>query len=786
ILKQATLEIDEIVVTAKQTQSKQGTSSYRIGQDAIKQVQAMSLTDIMQLLPGNKITPPDLNSVNQVDIRNASATASSINSFGTSVVVDGTPMNNDANMQSSNPATGASGGKNTVNKGIDLRSIPASNVESVEVIAGVPSAKYGNITSGTILINRKAGYTPLYTSINLNPTSYQVGASKGFKLAKGNGYLNTDIDYTYSNNRPTEKASYYQRLNAGVRWTTTIDNQKNWTNTTSLSFGTGKDGLKAEKDRVTPNYSKTENSNFALTLNGRLNLLGNFSYNAGVNYSRQSSYFQNETSGPVPMIQPSESGTYFTTYSPLNFMQKTSIEGGPLNLYARADASQMLATPSLEISFLTGAEYSYSKNTGKGRVTMGDAVTQANLPGSRSALFHQLPASAYLALYHETDIKKKGENSDYLLRLGGRYDYMNNRFHLFSPRLSFSAKYYKKIRFRAAYGLSYKAPSMLNMYPGPVYFDLTNLSYYHNDPASRLAIVTTYVHQPQNTHLKPSRGETFEAGIDLESNDISIRVTAYSKNITGGITSFDRLMILEKQNYRIVSQPQGQQPQVEEIPGDITYLPRVYSQYVNNQELRTNGIEVSIEPPRIAATNTSFMITGSYIKSSDFKSLPVLRSSSINTNSQGNRYGEYRSTTYHRSVTSSNVTLIQHIPAIRLVVTFIAELNLYQKRSADNPSIYATGYYDKRGEYFLIPEQERESVQYQDLKLPEHTYEYQDPPFYPNFHLQIRKETKYGHSFSMYANNCFWYNPEYLNDVNNLRIRLNSRISFGFGISIKI
>ena len=82
-LVEATLQIDEIVVTATQTQSKQGTSTYRIGEDAIKQVQAMSLSDIMQLIPGNKIAPPKFNSPTQINLRNASLQTESVNSFGT-------------------------------------------------------------------------------------------------------------------------------------------------------------------------------------------------------------------------------------------------------------------------------------------------------------------------------------------------------------------------------------------------------------------------------------------------------------------------------------------------------------------------------------------------------------------------------------------------------------------------------------------------------------------------------------------------------------------------------
>ncbi len=785
-LIEASLQIDEVVVTARQTQSRQGTTTYKIGEDAIKQVQAMSLSDIMSLLPGNKVTPPKFNSPSQINLRNASSGAQSVNSFGTSIVIDGTPLSNDANMQAINPATGTSGGTNVANRGIDLREVQVSNIESVEVVAGVPSAKYGNLTSGTVLITRKAGQTPTYVNFNTTPTSYQFGASRGFRLPKEYGFLNTDVDYTYSNSRPTEKAHYFQRVNFGLRWSAPLKKDINWTNTTSFSFGYNKDGLKNEKDRVTPNYSETNGKNFSFAVNGRADVLGTLNYNFGISYSNQYSMFDREAEGPVPIIQPTESGTYFTTYSPLRFNQKTVIEGGPLSVFARVDASQMKKVGQFDLSFMTGMEYNYSKNLGKGRVTSGSAVMSSNMPGSRDAKFHEVPASTIFAVYHETDINHKRENSSYLLRLGGRYDNMNSNYNLFSPRLSFTARYYETFRVRAAWGLSYKAPSMLSLHPGPVYFDITNLSYYHNDPASRLAIVTTYVHQPTNDHLKPSKGDTKEIGFDFEKRNFSVRLTGFIKELSNGISTSDRLMVMQKQNYRVVSQPVGEKPVVEAIPGDIVYLPRVYSQFVNNEELKTHGLELTIEPPRIAATNTSFMLSGSLMKSSNYQNTPKLRSSQINTNAQGNRYGVYESTEFTRTVSTANLTVIQHLPQLRMLITFITELNIYENRDAKDPSNFAFAYYDRMGNYIEIPQSARESEEYKDLRVPVNTYTYIDPPFYPNFHLQIRKETKQGHSFSFYANNCLWYNPTYTNDVNNTKIRLNSKVSFGFGVSVKL
>lgn len=93
-------------------------------------------------------------------------------------------------MQALNPASSTAGVKSTANSGVDLRNIPTSNIESVEVITGVPSAKYGNLTSGTVLVKRKAGYTPLNIRFNTTPTSYQGGISRGMNMGRKWGFLN--------------------------------------------------------------------------------------------------------------------------------------------------------------------------------------------------------------------------------------------------------------------------------------------------------------------------------------------------------------------------------------------------------------------------------------------------------------------------------------------------------------------------------------------------------------------------------------------------------------------
>jgi len=361
---------------------------------------------------------------------------------------------------------------------------------------------------------------------------------------------------------------------------------------------------------------------------------------------------------------------------------------------------------------------------------------------------------------------------------------MIERYNLFSPRISGTFGSKNGLKIRGAWGLSYKAPSMITLYPGPVYFYLVNLSYYDPEPSERLAVVTSYIINPDNSTLKPSKGDTKEISAEWGTKGFNFKVTAYNKIIDRGISSMKTLLILKNQGYTVVSEPEGEPPVVEPDPNAVYYIPRTYTSYGNNIHSESKGIEFALSTPKLGKLKTSFNLTGQYIETISEESIPEIRLS--NTSTSLSRYGVYENSKSIYRLFTANLTAIQPLPDLRMMITLTTELNIYKNSFQQDQSLFPVAYYNTTGEYIAIPESESANPEYADLVLSTSQFYPIKTPFYPNFHLQIRKETRHGHSFSFYANNCLWYNPNYTDKYTLSTTQLNSRISFGFGVGIKL
>lgn len=117
--------------------------------------------------------------------------------------------------------------------GTDLRQIAADNIDNVEVIRGIPSAEYGDLTSGLVVVHSKVGVTPWQIKAKVNPAMTNASLTKGFSLNKA-GIMNVNLDYAKAWGDPRQKTRSYDRytLNLGYSY----DLSKRWHTETNSVF----------------------------------------------------------------------------------------------------------------------------------------------------------------------------------------------------------------------------------------------------------------------------------------------------------------------------------------------------------------------------------------------------------------------------------------------------------------------------------------------------------------------------------------------------------------------
>ena len=198
VLQEQSLALNEVVVTAEQSKENLNTTR-RIERTALEHLQVSGLSNIAALMPGGKTVNPDLTAATELTVRGGGSGAGNA-AFGTAVEVNGVRMGDNA----------AFGGL----AGVDTRSLQVENIESVEVVSGVPSAEYGDLGSGMVRVTTRKGRTPVQATFSVNPRTYDVSVSKG--VAVGEGVLNVSGQWT----RATQKALYVlypPRLYGGIQ-----------------------------------------------------------------------------------------------------------------------------------------------------------------------------------------------------------------------------------------------------------------------------------------------------------------------------------------------------------------------------------------------------------------------------------------------------------------------------------------------------------------------------------------------------------------------------------------
>src|SRR5690606_33268840 len=173
----------------------------------------------------------------------------------------------------------------------------ADNIESVEVIRGIPSVEYGDLTAGAVLVTTKAGKEPAQLKARINPKLTQFWLGKGFDLGANKGALFADVDFTKANDEQTSAYNAFERVTGNLQYTNTFgDAYPLYTNST-LSFGMNLDESKTDPDfdidqivRRAQDYSYRFSTSGKWTLNKKL--ARSINYNVSSSFSHQKGFQQ--------------------------------------------------------------------------------------------------------------------------------------------------------------------------------------------------------------------------------------------------------------------------------------------------------------------------------------------------------------------------------------------------------------------------------------------------------------------------------------------------------------
>ena len=805
------LEIKEVLIVGVKG-NKEGATSTIINRKAIEHLQASSLQEVLQFSPGNLVTNPNFTNTNQANIRQYNS--DNLGSLGTSLVINGLTISNNANLQAINTATSGTGASFSTSSGggADMRMITADNIESVEVIRGVPSVEYGDLNSGAVIVKTKAIRDPLQIKARFNPVLTQFWTGKGFDIGENRGTLYVDLDYTKSNDNETNKYRKYQRATGTIQYTNRFGKDKKWHNNSTLSFGYARDLYDMDPDFVedslktnsTDKYLRFISNN---TINFNKKFSRNLKYTIGVSYNLQKGYQQQYYTADITTESYAlQNSTNEVPYLPSSYMSKMWVDGKPLNLSAKVSNQFYFLTGIFNHNIIAGLEWKMDANYGDGK-TFTRPIRNTSGAAYRARAYKDIPALHQTSAYIQDRATGSFGNYELDVVAGVRFDAVqpfteDYSLNALSPRINFALKTPHRFTIRGAYGITSKAPTLLYLYPENAYFDFYSLNYYASNPAERLALISTRVYNSQNVNLKLAKTQKYELGIDFsldKENKKKLYITAYHERTKNGYsmsTTLESVRFANYPAYTVASQIPGQKPALSSVVNNKTNMVSYYAPS-NNIDRINKGIEFELDLGKIRVINTSFNLNGAYVNTKSVTNSPYILQQNIGGRPT-TRVGVFaagRGTEEERFVTT--LRAIHHIPELRFIITLSAQTTWLDQNKYIGYDPRPIGYipYNTTGSsphIVYLTEHQRQAVDPINdadiyLNINEATYVKEKWKPLWLFNIKLTKEFRNGINFSFFANNFINNRPlEAGTRYPSIYEKRNIAFFFGSEISIKL
>ena len=826
-LRQNVTALGEVVVTARASDGP--VTSSIIGRDAMTHLQPNSIADLMELLPGGYAKDPNMGEANTITLRETGTMGAygaitknnnySISSLGTQFMVDGVPISTDANLQysplsdtqSSASSSTVENNRNITNRGVDMRSISTDDIESVEVVRGIPSVEYGNLTSGLVKIKKIRRAIPLTARFKADGYSKLFSLGKGLALnSAGNSILNVDLGYMDSKIDPTDNFENYKRVTGSLRYTLRGGKDKKhlWQYNSAFDYSGSFDDSKSDPDINYGNVEEYKSSYSRLALTNSFNLkmpkywLKELDVNTLVSLQLdrlcQTRLVAPQRYGIVPLSWvdgENEAQAVFAEYT-ANYL----CDGKPFNAYVKAKGVLGFKTPSTDHTIKLGANWDIAKNFGDGQVYDMHRPLSVTGWSSRPRKYSDIPSLQNFSLFAEELMKANVGKSKIELMAGVR---LNTLLGLDS-KYSMSGKYYADPRANLAwhfpkfdvagkpmaislnggYGITTKMPTLNYLYPDKYYSNFICMAYYdtENPTQDSKFVVHTYVQDPTNYQIKPARNYKWEIRLDVDWNDNRFSVDYFRESMTSGFR-YSSIYGVYDYKYYDVSQ-MGAGVDYTTLPYENRRVLDGYQQASNGSKLVKQGVELAFTSQRIHCLRTRVNVTGAWFHTQYTNSQPMFSpvSSVIDGQAVSDKYVGLYDWNDGRvnDRLNTNVTFDTQIPEWKLIFTtsvqcmWLIRTKLMEKNGM--PVAYISS------EDGLLHDYTSESQNDKFLMQLARTYnEDQFKPFTVPMsmviNLKVTKEIGKYMRLSFFANKILDYLPDYT--ANGKVIRRNASPYFG-------
>lgn len=826
-LRQNVAALGEVVVTARASEGP--VTSSIIGRDAMTHLQPNSIADLMELLPGGYAKDPNMGEANTITLRETGTMGAygsttknnnySISSLGTQFMVDGVPISTDANMQysplsdtqSSTSSSTTENNRNITNRGVDMRSISTDDIESVEVVRGIPSVEYGNLTSGLVNIKKIRRVIPLTARFKADGYSKLFSLGKGLALnAAGNSVLNVDLGYMDSKIDPTDNFENYKRVTGSLRYTLRGERDKKhlWQYSSAFDYSGSFDDSKSDPDINYGNVEeyKSSYSRLALTNSFNLKLTKSWFRELDVNTLvslqldrlRQTRLVAPQRYGIVPLAWvdgENEAQAVYAEYT-ANYL----CDGKPFNAYVKAKGVMGFKTTHTDHTIKIGANWDIAKNFGRGQVYDMHRPLSVSGWSSRPRKYSDIPALQNFSFFVEDLMKANigkskielmaGVRLNTLLGLDSKYN-MSGKYYV-DPRTNLAWHFPKfdlggkpmAISLNGGCGITTKMPTLNYLYPDKYYSNFICMAYYdtENPTQDSKFIVHTYVQDPTNYQIKPARNHKWEVRLDMNWNDNRLSVDYFRESMNSGFR-YSSIYGVYDYKYYDVSQ-MGAGVDYTTLPYENRRVLDGYQQVANGSKLVKQGVELAFTSQRIKCLRTRVNVTGAWFHTQYTNSQPMFDAVSTVVNGQAVRdkyVGLYDWNDGRiNDRLNTNVTFDTQIPEWKLVFTTSVQcmwmIRTKQMKKNGTPMAYISS------EDGLLHDYTEESQNNPYLLQLARTYNDDQfkaftVPMSMVVNLKVTKEIGRYMRLSFFANKILDYLPDYT--ANGRVIRRNASPYFG-------